>query len=533
MKIVAVIPARAGSKGIPNKNIRLLAGRPMIAYVIDNAVKSRLIDDVIVTTDSASVKTIAKQMGVRVVDRDERLCRDDVTLDAVIFDAIKAVDCDVVVTMQPTSPTLHVETLDAAVQHFIDTNLDTLISAHNAPHLAWTDNGAGSVRPLYEKRLNRQYLPPHYEETGAFVISRRDVVTEKTRIGKKIAVYPLPDSESVDVDDFSDLMTVSMILESKKVAFYVNGNNKRGLGHVYRALELADEFYLKPDIYYDINQTDKAIFGETTHNLIGVNGIGELLPILRKNQYSVFINDILSTSIDYMIAIRTALPKAKIVNFEDDGEGAEKADAVFNALFSDGGASNIYAGEKYYISSKLFNFYQPILIREKVKTIFISFGGADPQNYSDRLLSIVSKEKFAGYDFRVVLGRAKTNVDALMDYNRFPNIKVYRDIENMPEIMSACDVGITSRGRTGYELALLGIPSIAMAQNKREEKHGFVCEENGFSYLGLNPTDAIIEGTLCGYLEMSQADRQRYQNLLLSHDLRNGRVRVMNIINGN
>ena len=101
----------------------------------------------------------------------------------------------------------------------------------------------------------------------------------------------------------------------------------------------------------------------------------------------------------------------------------------------------------------------------------------------------------------------------------------------MPELMTSCDVAITSRGRTGYELALLGIPSIAMAQNQREEKHGFVCNENGFSYIGLNPDDEIIEGNLNMYLKMSKKARQRYQDMLLSHDLKNGRRRVMALIN--
>ena len=90
---------------------------------------------------------------------------------------------------------------------------------------------------------------------------------------------------------------------------------------------------------------------------------------------------------------------------------------------------------------------------------------------------------------------------------------------------------ITSRGRTGYELATLGIPSIAMAQNQREEKHGFVCNENGFSYIGLNPADEVIEGTMNMYLRMSQKTRQHYQDMLLSHDLRGGRRRVMSLIN--
>lgn len=129
------------------------------------------------------------------------------------------------------------------------------------------------------------------------------------------------------------------------------------------------------------------------------------------------------------------------------------------------------------------------------------------------------------------MGRAKYNVDALMKFNKYENIEVLYDVSNMPELMSSCDVAVTSRGRTGYELAILGIPAIAMAQNQREEKHGFVCNENGFTYIGLNPTDEIIEGTLKMYLELTKESRMKFHNMLLSHDLRGGRKRVMGLIN--
>ena len=76
-------------------------------------------------------------------------------------------------------------------------------------------------------------------------------------------------------------------LDRQKVAIYVNGNNKRGIGHIYRALEIADEFYVKPDIYYDTNQTDPKVFGKTTHNLIPVNGIAELFEKCKENNYTV------------------------------------------------------------------------------------------------------------------------------------------------------------------------------------------------------------------------------------------------------
>ena len=531
MKILAIIPARAGSKGIPNKNIRIIGGKPLIYYSINNALSSKFVTDVIVTTDSADVKIIAEQMGASVHCRKAELCLDHIALDAVVFDAIpQNKEYDYIITMQPTSPTLKVETLDNAINYAISNNIDTVISVINAPHLSWGETG-GKKTPNYKERLNRQFLPPCYLETGAFVISKACVVTDKTRIGNTVDVYELSKNEAVDVDSFSDLREVSDILNEQKVAIYVNGNNKRGIGHIYRALEIADEFYVKPDIYYDINQTDPAIFGKTTHNLIGINGIAELYNICKDKQYTIFINDILSTTIDYMIGLRSVLPKAKIVNFEDDGEGIVKANIVFNALFYKTEYPQVYAGEKYYISSKTFMFYEPITINESVKRVFICFGGADPQNYSDRILEMICKPKYLQYHFVVVLGRAKSNVEELLKYNKYDNVEVFYDVNNMPELMSSCDIGITSRGRTGYELALLGIPSISMAQNHREEKHGFVCNENGFTYIGLNPADEIIESTLNMYLNMSQDTRYRLQNILLSHDLRGGRERVMNLIN--
>ena len=530
MRILAVIPARAGSKGIPNKNIRIIGNHPLVYYAINNAKESEFITDVIVTTDSSEVAIIASQMGVKVKWREEKLCGDDVTLDAVIYDAVDhSISWDYVITMQPTSPTLTSKTLDAAIQFAIENDFDTVISGINDPHLTWGIND-GKIIPNYKERLNRQYLPACYKETGAFVVSKASVVTEKTRIGEKVNIYEVPLSESQDVDTFSDLLCVEEILNKHKVAIYVNGNNKRGMGHIYRALEMADEFYSKPDIFYDVNQTNVKDFGRTTHILKPVNGITELFEICRKEQYNIFINDILSTSIDYMTGLRTVLPDAKIINFEDDGEGQLKADIVFNALYNESSLPQVKYGYRYYIPGKSFLLYEPIKIREKVQHVFISFGGADPKNYSDRLLKIISKPKYKDFYFSVVLGRSKEHVEDLLKYNQYENIKVYYDVSNMPELMTGCDIGITSRGRTGYELCMLGIPTIAMSQNSREEKHGFVCDENGFAYLGLDPDDEIIETKLNMFLSMSQNDRQRLQDKLLSFNLRDGRKRVKRLI---
>ncbi len=100
----------------------------------------------------------------------------------------------------------------------------------------------------------------------------------------------------------------------------------------------------------------------------------------------------------------------------------------------------------------------------------------------------------------------------------------------MPELMNECDVSITSRGRTAYELAILGIPPIVLSQNTREEGHGFVCDENGFMYMGTNPSDHMIESALDMYITMPKEDREQLHNRLLASDLKNGRKRVISLI---
>lgn len=532
MKILAVIPARSNSKRIPNKCIRIVNNKPLLYYSIETAKKSKYISGIIVTTDSTEVATIAKQMDVEYKMRPAELCTDETTLDSVVYDAVGEMEYDYVITLQPTTPLLKVETLDSAVEYAIERNLDTLVSVHNSPKLAWKKT-EDDVRPEYIKRLNSQYLPPYFQETGAFVINRKGVMTSETRFAGKLDIYETSSEEAINVSDFKDLALVNVIMRTKKVAIYVNGNNKRGMGHIYRVLELADEFYCKPDIYFDMNQTDESVFGNTSHQLIPVNGVDELLKKLKCERYDCVINDILSTSLEYMEKIHNSLPDAKIVNFEDDGDGAYSADLVINALYSESKIAHAKCGEKYYIAPKQFLFYNPIEIKEKVKHVLVTFGGADPQNYTGKMLSIITNnmEKYKNVKFTFIVGRANIHADELMKYDKHDNIEMLYDISNMPEVMTQCDIAFTSRGRTGFELAVLGIPSVAIAQNDREERHDFMCHENGFDYLGQNPSDTVLESNLDLYLKLSKEERSSLQKRMLDKDLRNGRRRVMNLIN--
>lgn len=530
MKIAAIIPARAGSVGIPNKNLRLIQGRPMIDYAIDHALNSHYIQEVYLSSDSAAMNIIAKQRQIHFIERPKSLCQNDTTLDAVIAHALAYTQAEIIVTMQPTSPTLTVQSLDGAIEKMLKEDWDTMISVVNDPHLAWQKTDAGKLVPAYEKRLNRQYLPAWYKETGAFLITKRKYITQDSRLGPKVGVYALSSQEALDIDTFADLQLARLMMHDPKVAFYVNGNHQRGLGHIYRALELADEMNSKPDIYYDTLQTSPDIFGSTTHHLIGVHGLSDLYEHIQKTHYDLWINDILDTSIDYMLGLRALMPQTKIINFEDDGEGILAADLVINALYENSRLAHVRTGPAYYLAPKLFLLYQPITIAPEVKSILIAFGGADPQNYTDQLLELIQDPTYQKYQFTVVLGRAKQHVKQLLT-KQSDHLRIVYDVENMPELMSQADLAITSRGRTAYELAMLGVPTVSIAQNAREEAHRFISNENGFYYLGFQPSQHLLKNTLDFMLTSTPEERQAWHSKLIQHPLRQGRQHLMHLIN--
>ena len=142
-KILVVIPARGGSKGIPRKNLRLLNNKPLISYSIDVAKSSKYVDDVVVTTDDDEIALISDKFGASVIRRSAELASDEVPLDPVIYDAMiqkekQAFDeYDIVITIQPTSPFLKVETLDRVIEKFEDFNIDNVISVMDDRHLNW------------------------------------------------------------------------------------------------------------------------------------------------------------------------------------------------------------------------------------------------------------------------------------------------------------------------------------------------------------------------------------------------------------
>lgn len=541
MNILAVIPARGGSKGIPRKNVRLMNGRPLVTYAIENAKSCGLINDVVVTTDDEEVVSISKLYEVDIIIRDAELAGDEVTLDPVVYDAvikmeqIKNKRYDVVVTLQPTSPLLKNETLKRAIESFLSSGKDTYISVVNKPHLSWSKDENGYF-PNYIQRLNRQQLPPHYIETGAFLITKREFITFDNRLGKDVSVYEISEDEAIDIDSPNDWIICENILKRKKIVFRVDGYKEIGLGHIYRCLTLAYNM-----IGHEIVFVTKAQYLEGIKKIkdsfmpyVLIDNDNDFFEFLKTWKPDIVVNDCLDTTKEYIQKLKSFVNR--VITIEDLGEGAEYADAVINALYDIKlKSNNQYVGEKYICLRDEFLYNKPKEFSKEVKNVLVIFGGTDPSNLTKRIYNLAMKwsESYPNITFNFITGSGYDPEKNEIYTKRDRNIFVFNDVKRVSDYMKVADLAFTSQGRTVFELASLGVPTVVLAQNERERLHTFAQMHNGFLNLGLGKdvSDETIDSTFKWLVETWQI-RYEMRELMLKHDLKKGIKRVIDIILG-
>ena len=138
-KIIAIIPARGGSKGISRKNIKSLAGKPLIAYSIEAALKSKYINSVVVSTEDEEIAKISEKCGAEVIERPEELAKDEKPTIDVIFQVLEILRMknhtpDIVVLLQPTSPLRDTEDIDNAIELFLNGGCESVVSVCEVEH---------------------------------------------------------------------------------------------------------------------------------------------------------------------------------------------------------------------------------------------------------------------------------------------------------------------------------------------------------------------------------------------------------------
>ena len=215
MRIVAIIPARGGSKGIVRKNLERVGGRTLIARSIDHARRSRLIDGVVVTTDDDAIATVADRAGARVIDRPAELSDDVATTESAVQHALDQLrnageSPEIIVLLQCTSPFRSPGQLDAAIAQFETTGCDSLLSVCEFRQFLWTSqvNARGFRALTYDPRARprRQDIDDIHCETGSFYIFRPEVLeTTGSRLGGHIEVFQVPTFDALEIDEPADL----------------------------------------------------------------------------------------------------------------------------------------------------------------------------------------------------------------------------------------------------------------------------------------------------------------------------------------
>lgn len=542
MRILAVIPARGGSKGIPRKNIRLMNGYPLISYAIRTALSSRYITDVVVSTDSDEIADVARLYGAHVIRRGANLSADLVTLDPVIYHAKLESESQfschfaAVVTMQPTSPLLRVETLDGAMEVFLRDSLDTLISVVNRPHLSWGRDEYGIVCPNYEARKNRQELPDNYLETGAFLIARADVVQPDSRIGEKVSVYEVCARESIDIDDTNDWVLTESLMHRKRILFRVDGYVKLGLGHIYNCITLAMSMVEHDVLLVTKSDAEMGIrkIRETNLPYRTFSTEEELASIISLFKPDIWVNDCLNTTEEYICRLKKIVPR--VVSIEDLGTGTRAVDATINALYEQKEPSpHIYSGYRYVCLRDEFLLAKPKAFSPVVKTVVVMFGGTDPSNLNqlvyDAILS--SDDLFVGIRFCFITGIGYDNEAHGIVTRSEKGIFVYPNVPRVTKYLQQADLVVLGQGRSIFEVCCMGVPAVVLSQNERETTHGFANMEHGFLNLGLGKDveSSMITNTL-DWLIRTSAVRKNMHELMLKVPLKSGIERVKKIILG-
>jgi CMP-N-acetylneuraminic acid synthetase/spore coat polysaccharide biosynthesis predicted glycosyltransferase SpsG len=484
--LLAIIPARGGSKGVPQKNLRILGRRPLVAYSVEAVERAGIAERLLVSSESEEILRWAELHDYETHVRPPDLAQDDSTISEVAVHLTKELDWkgDVGI-FQPTSPFRSDDSLVRALESFRASDADSLGSVVRENHGFWyADEGdLSDARPLFKERVNRQWAHhPVLRETGSIQLVRSEALLECGQVvTPNHMLFETDERESLDIDTNDELVIARRRLEQGKVVFRVQANYRVGSGHVHHCLQLADEladqrveFLLR-----DCDEFVESLVSEHGYSFRAETDLASDLVDLAGPGPNLVVNDVLDTSEEEVLIERTA--GYRVVNVEDLGPGARVADWVVNALYpvSNGAAGHVASGPEYATLRGEFIHLPPKRIREQAERILITFGGTDPGQLAQRCARLLADG--VDTEVRVVLGTGAAEAE-------FPdNVTVIRHVRSMAAEMLAADLVLTAAGRTVYEAAATGTPVAVLAQGAREATHAHLSFTSGVVFLGIGP----------------------------------------------
>lgn len=224
LNIIAIIPARGGSKGIPRKNIKKIAGKELISYSIIAGKSSKYVKNVWVSTEDDDIEKVSRKYGADIIKRPSELAEDDSPTIDVILNCLEyfhknKIKVDVILLLQATSPLRTSQDIDQAIEQFVNGEGDSLISVCELSHSPYWSLKLedGYLEPNFGRdylNMRRQDLPLLYAPNGSLFIATPDyLLKNKTFYSEKTLPYLMPAERSIDIDNDLDFKLAELILK--------------------------------------------------------------------------------------------------------------------------------------------------------------------------------------------------------------------------------------------------------------------------------------------------------------------------------
>lgn len=226
MKIVAIIPARGGSKGIPQKNLHKVAGKPLIAWTIESAMASKLIDTVIVSSDDEQILDFSKTYNAVInIKRPVELATDNAPTEPVLRHALDELkteeEHEYLVLLQPTSPLRDVNDIDNAITTLLESEATSLISVTQPDHhplKSFVKDDEGYLKGLVNNQfpfMPRQELPETYQPNGAiYIVEVKEFLKNNKLFTSRTIAYNMSSERSIDIDSLEDVIKIENQLKT-------------------------------------------------------------------------------------------------------------------------------------------------------------------------------------------------------------------------------------------------------------------------------------------------------------------------------
>ncbi len=527
-----IIPAIKKNAVIPDQLVKKLAGVTLIERGIATARAVAPKEDIYVLTDSQEISLISDRAGVQ-YRRNKDLKFRTLNIVAEMREVLNelAVRYEHCLILRASCPLITWVDVEDAWHKYEQAQCDSLVTVKSVHQRVWSVQGKNLEQLLNEDVGEREVVV----ESRALIILRSEPLLRALNSGysarmNNVIPYFLND-RAIEIQSYQDWWICEHLLRRRHIVFVVAGWPAIGMGHIYRALMLAHEIVDHKISFVCTRESELAVesIAQKDYHCTrqGEENLEDTVLRLRPD---LIVNDILNTDAQYMGALRKA--NVRCVNFEDEGEGADLADLVINAVYdASSGTEHCLCGPDWFCLRDEFVNASRNTFRSDIRTVLITFGGTDQRNFSLRVLNVVEPIcRKLGIAIRIVAGPGYVH--------RYEMEQRLRELDNpaisftwatnvMSRMMEGADLCLCSAGRTTYELAHMRVPSMVFATHEREARHSFARPVNGFVFMGLmdKVTDRKIDHAFRAMLRPEV--RSRFFERMSRQDFTNNKAKVI------